>query len=245
MKDIFPPVNVAVELQPEELSEHLLIYLNRRLKEEGNHRNKFHRYNETSSNNPTVKEYANEYTNKICELLSQAWVWLVVQGFLTPSIDDNNDEWVMITQRGQQVNSKDEFKQYSYIKLLPKELLDTKLTEKVWPIFIRGDFDTAVFAAFKEVEVRIRKVTKLDSAVYGLDLIKEAFNSEKGILTDYKNPNKSEKEADYFLFMGAIGAFKNPSSHRDINFEDPKIAISLILFANTLLQIVDKRGGSI
>ena len=240
MKNVFPPVNVLLELEPEEIAQHLLLYLNNFVTENQN-RNKINRYNTCLGTNPALMEYAGEYAGRVGELISQAWVSLLVQGFLAPIPEEQGMDWAFITKRGQKIQSKEDFTQFSYIRLLPKDLLDPKLAEKAWPNFIRGDFDTSVFAAFKEVEVRMREAAKLDSTIFGVDLAREAFNPQKGALTDIDNPNISEKEAYSHLFAGAIGAFKNPSSHRDVNYDDPNVATSLILFASTLLSIIDKR----
>jgi hypothetical protein len=61
-----------------------------------------------------------------------------------------------------------------------------------------------------------------------------------GPLTD-PSADEGEREAMAHLFAGAIGVFKNPQSHRDVNVDDPTEAMEIIMLANRLLKIVDAR----
>jgi len=47
-----------------------------------------------------------------------------------------------------------------------------------------------------------------------------------------------EQEGVYNLFKGAIAFFKNPSSHRTINYDNKLVAIEIIALAELLLQIL-------
>lgn len=238
MRD-FPPPEALIELEPEEIGQYLLIHLNREMKARG--QNKFHRYNETSGENPQVKQYASGLSQQVSEVLSEAWMWLIREGFLAPLPNESHDEWVRVSRRGQKIETPENFQQFQHIGLLPKKVLDPILSQKVWASFIRGDFETAIFSAFKEVEVRLRKVAGLSPKDIGTDLARKAFHVDTGPLTDYENPDKGERQAYSDLFAGALGTFKNPSSHRDVNYDDPIVATSLILHANTLLSIIEER----
>ena len=92
----------------------------------------------------------------------------------------------------------------------------------------------------KEVEVKVREVGKFDPSDVGIQLMRKAFHPESGPLTDKTAP-EAEREALSHLFTGAIGAYKNPSSHRMVTIDAPK-AVELIVLASHLLNIVDERS---
>ena len=124
--------------------------------------------------------------------------------------------------------------------LLPKRLLHHVVSEKVLPIFMQGSYGPAVFEAFKQVEVTVREAGGYTEPDYGTKLMRMAFNPENGALTD---PQDMEKQARSDLFAGAIGSYKNPGSHRDVEITAEEGA-GLIVFASHLLRIVDSRSQS-
>ena len=81
---------------------------------------------------------------------------------------------------------------------------------------MQGDYDAAVFQAFKQVEVAVRNAGNYDETDIGVPLMRKAFHADTGNLTD-PNQQPAEKEAITHLFAGAIGSYKNPSSHREVD----------------------------
>jgi len=68
----------------------------------------------------------------------------------------------------------------------------------------------------------------------------EAFSPTiPGPLAD-GSADPGERVAMMELFKGAIGVFKNPSSHRPVNFDDPTLAAEVVLFADLLLRLLDR-----
>ena len=114
------------------------------------------------------------------------------------------------------------------------------LVQKILPAFHRGDYDAAVFQAFKEVEVEVRRAAALSNELLGVDLMRKAFHPEGGALTD-AGAVPGERQAMSDLFAGSIGTFKNPGSHREVDLDDPQEAAEAILLANHLLKIVERR----
>ena len=86
----------------------------------------------------------------------EAWNWLENEGFL---VKDPNQpaEWFFLSRRARQLKSRHDFAAYRKASLLPKGQLHPLITTKVYPAFLRGEYDTAVFQAFREVEVAVRR----------------------------------------------------------------------------------------
>ena len=53
--------------------------------------------------------------------------------------------------------------------------------------------------------------------------MRASFKPEGGALAD-PSQERGEQEATSALFAGAIGVFKNPSSHREVEYDDPTFA---------------------
>jgi len=139
-----------------------------------------------------------------------------------------------VTRKGHAVAVAENFEAWRKAHLFPDDL-DPAIVRHVKPLFLRGDYDTAVFRAFKEVEVRVRKKAGFESE-YGRQLMLRAFGDTGPLKAD----NEDERKAARELFAGAISYFKNPPSHHEIQFENPREVVDMICFANQLLRIVDR-----
>lgn len=151
-------------------------------------------------------------------------------------------EWSYVTNRGRKIQSTADFRVFQRGNLLPASFLDPSLGLHVRPIFLRGDYDTAVFRAFKEIETRTRAATGLGAEWIGVPLVREAFHSDRGKLTDQTQVS-GEKQAVSDLFAGAVGMFKNPSSHRNLSYT-PEEAATLIRLADYLLSVIEKQTAT-
>ena len=176
--------------------------------------------------------------------LMEAWQYLFSKGYialkpknLAGISDAGTIPAYFITRRGEEVETLDDFEDYRKADLLRKHQLHHIIADKVWAIFAQGSYDTAVLEAFKQVEVAVRKAGGYEAKDYGTILMRNAFNVKNGTLTDPKQED-AEKEGVSNLFAGAIGLYKNPSSHHDVEFT-PEEASEIIIIASHLLRIVD------
>jgi uncharacterized protein (TIGR02391 family) len=230
---IIPDPEAILALEPEELAGVVLEVLNSvNQKTHG----KLNRYNFSLPYN--FSEYPGAYQKQISKAVMEAWVWLEREGLIAPQ-PESQGEWVFVTRRGQKIKTTADLQTYRRTNLLPKRQLHPRISQKVWATFLRGDYDTAVFQSFKEVEVAVREAGGFSSSDIGVDLMRKAFNPSTGPLTD-KSTVKAEREALMHLFSGAIGSYKNPHSHRNVQIE-PEESVEMIILASHLLKIVDDR----
>lgn len=229
LKEFFPPIETALDMEPEELAPFVLKHLEKV--------GKINRYNYSISGNTEISDYAGEHLKEFQKRLMEAFIWLEREMFIAP-LPDERGEWRYITRRGEKALQNEDFTAYAKESLLPSEKLHPILTRKVKPLFLRGDYDTAIFQAFRAVEVLVRSKGGYKNSDIGVKLIRKAFHPQTGSLTN-SHSEAAEKQAMSDLFAGAIGLFKNPTSHRDIEGISPEEAADYISVANCLLKMVD------
>ena len=189
---------------------------------------------------PPYPDASRQTKESVVFALREAWSWLDAQGFIAFKAGSSGDIY-FITRSGRRVATREGMRAYSKINLLPRGKLHRIIEDRVYAAFLRGEYDTAVFQAFREVEVAVRTAGKFPPEAIGVKLMREAFRTTAGAagpLTDSLLP-VAEQEAMMNLFVGAIGLYKNPQSHRNVP-TDPMDAAEVIVFASHLLRLVDR-----
>ena len=253
--EILPDAEELLSLEPEELAGPLLVCLvslndNQRVKPEGiisfGAMSSVMQHMSDSKKKDLNLNYPSGCYDKVLFALMEAWQWLEREGFVAPrptnlvrSTTVAYRTEYFVTRRGLRVETSEDLESYRKVDLLPKGRLHPIIAQKVWSIYLQGSYDTAVFEAFKAVEIAVRKAGHYNDTDIGVALMRKAFNVDDGNLTD-PNQQPGEKESLTHLFAGAIGYCKNPPSHRNVDVKAEEAA-EMIIFASYLLRLVDLR----
>ena len=213
-------------MEPEELAGYLLRLF------DGPRGMELHRHNFFV--NPDVKQRFSEEGRKA---LMEAWIWLEHEGMIAPRVDLISGEGMFITRRGRKLLQEDPAQYKASSSTLPRPFLHPRIEKEVWPDYVRGRYDTAVFTAFREIEEEVRELGKFDAELVGTRLMRKAFTPEEGPLAPKHLPT-AEQQAISDLFAGAIGYYKNPSSHRKV-LHVPQQAAAILIFASHLMFMLE------
>jgi len=218
LKQRIPTPEILLELEPEELAGVLLPVLQ---KESLNYQGKVSGYNFCNGFRQSQEIYPRQTVPAVTRAIMEAWNWMLNHGFLAPEPENHTGDWVFLTRASEKPQTAADFEMFRKATLLSPKLLHQRIVATAWPTFIRGKYDTAVFEAFKEVEVAVRTACGYEAKVIGVALMRQAFHIENGPLTDKSLP-ETERQSLSDLFSGSIGSYKNPISHRTVQIDDAR-----------------------
>jgi len=171
----------------------------------------------------------------------EALDWLHTRGLLAREPSQSNPDYLFVTARGWELAEGES----GVERIMAAERLGIDLhpllADRIRSQYLLGEYEAAAFLAMREVEIRVRDLADASAADLGVGLMKSAFG-DKGPLKD-PDLEPGEQQATMALFWGAIGVFKNPSSHRQVDFADPTLASEVILFADLLLRMLDETAA--
>lgn len=167
---------------------------------------------------------------------AEALNWLVSKNLVSRSRpDQSSPDSIFITRLGNKVLETD------LETIRTAERLDVTLHDRLKHIksqFLLGEYELAAFAAMRAVEIRVRELSGADSSQLGVKLMRESFRIG-GKLAD-SELDTGEQTGIMELFAGAIGTFKNPPSHRQVDYADPTEVSEIVLLADLLMRLLDR-----
>src|ERR1700722_19916454 len=95
-------------------------------------------------------EYPNNRRTEVGKVLMEAWNWLEREGLLVRDAAQSQSPWFFLSRRAQGLTTREDLAAYRRASLLPKGQLHPLIATRVYPAFLRGEYDTAVFQVFRE-----------------------------------------------------------------------------------------------
>lgn len=169
--------------------------------------------------------------------LVEAINWLVARGLVARGTPGQSaSEAIFVTRLGQTVLAEG-LQRVNAAERLHEDL--HPLLTNVRSQFLMEEYELAAFAAMREVEIRVRDLAGADPSLVGVKLMRESFKPHGGSLSD-PNLDPGERVGVMELFAGAIGTFKNPPSHRQVDYTDPVEASEVVFLADLLMRLLDR-----
>lgn len=185
---------------------------------------------------------------QIARAFSEAWEWLVAEELIAIDAvaiavsEQAGSDPYFVTRWGAEVAAEG-------TKGLDLTRARRRLGLELHPVLAKplkrlvrvGAFEQAAFVALREIEQRVASLTNhprgRQGPLRGEKLMTVAFK-EGGPLADL-DAEAAEQQGQMNLFKGAFAAFRNPLSHRSIEFDDPTEAAEVVLFADLLMRQLD------
>ncbi len=181
--------------------------------------------------------YEIKLTENEIQLTYEAVQELKNSGLIVRDYTQRDEVFQILTAKGKEIAEKQQDPDIFALRL-EEVLKNQDLLFRCLGPFNDGDYELAVFKAFRFVEESVRAKAGLSAEDVGVALMSKALSPSSGKFSIPACAVPAEQEGVYSLFRGAISFFKNPSSHRTINYENRLVAIQAIVVAELLLNIL-------
>ncbi len=170
------------------------------------------------------------------QAIAEAMGWLRSRGLIGRKADDSSGNGIFVTRAGRGALN------CGLARVRAAHRLQEGLHPRIEAVgrrqFLLGEYEQAIFVAMKGVEVRVRELAGLSEDAIGVDLMNKAFGPT-GPLTD-PSAVKGERDGTRALFAGAYAVLRNPSGHREIDYDDVAEAAEAVTTASLLMRILDR-----
>ena len=172
--------------------------------------------------------------------LADAWAWLESNGLVGFQPAQSFSALARrVTAAGTRALQDSGFQRLQAAVRLNSELHPALASTSVRSQFLIGDYELEAFVSLRQVEIRVRSLGGYPDDLLGMKLMERAFSPGAGPLCD-PSADPGEQQARMALFRGAIGTFKNPTSHRAVGYDSPTLASEIIMLADLLMRLLDQ-----
>ena len=183
--------------------------------------------------------YSVQTKSDLERIVTRAWKGLDDAGLIEePDSHNGKNGYRVPSAKGRSAHAATDYTGVRMRTKFTREMFHPSLPDAAWNAFSVGDYDTAIFEAFKSLEVAVRAKGGLAITDFGAALMKKAFDPDNGPLRDLAAP-RSRRVARCDLFTGAFGEIRNPKGHNDPTITDTLIAVEELMTAGVLRRIVD------
>lgn len=175
--------------------------------------------------------------DEVAEAAMEAMGWLIAEGLIVPDYNPGNTGGYRLTREARKAVSKADIDALVKARQTMPKHLHPSIVQKAVPSFRAASYDMAVAAAFKEVEILVRDSSSRLAGQIGVPLMHKAFSPNGGVLCD-PTLDPGEQQGVMSLFAGAMGVFRNPAAHRNVNTTSHQAA-QLLVFASLLLETAE------
>lgn len=166
---------------------------------------------------------------------SEAWAWLIAKGLVAPDATQSGPDWVVITRRGRAVL------QAGLPVVRATDRLDValhpRLEGNIRQEFLTGRYELAVFAAMREVEIRVRTMIGAPNNLVGAAPMREAFR--RGAPLADRTAEAASKSLRWNFSLVRWEPSRTPQVIVSLN-SMMRRAAEMILFADLHMRILDQ-----
>jgi uncharacterized protein (TIGR02391 family) len=170
------------------------------------------------------------------EAISEAFGWLRARSLIARKPGQTADAAIFVTRTGRQVAADGPQAFYASERL--QGGVHPLIEHEARAQFLIGRYELGVFASLRAVEVRVRTFANLTHDAAGVQLMNRAFGPS-GPLCD-TSTGTGEQEGMRALFGGAYAVLRNPTAHRQVDYDDVAEAAEAVQTASLLMRILDR-----
>jgi hypothetical protein len=170
---------------------------------------------------------------------AEAVAWLITHDLVAERLESNGTGWLFPTRLGREILETTSARSGgAALALRAVDLLPPEIRTKVVSPLFSGDFDLAVTAACKAVEVRMRERAGLPTSDFGRRLAKKFFALTTSTALQRPDQHGIVKD-EVHLFEGIFGLYRDRAVHEAPHIASAEYALEVIIAAAHLLRIVD------